>query len=357
MLTVEGDLLLGKSVGGVKFFADRSVCMNRSVCMKVCHEVSIITALQTVLHVYRRNLYISVMKLAKPFYTVGQDAVSLSVTRPVRTQQFTLNEACEAHDHSFYEVTFIWSGQAVHWLASGHVNVTKNWMYVIAPGDIHALSQCKDLHLTNVYYLSEWLLSDLGSLWQEPGLIPLFLASSLFGKTRGLGAQHFLLLEEERSKVKRDLGELEKELSRSQPSQIFMKVITLKLLIQLSRAWFRECGEGFDARFRPEVWKVFERIEASLSGGKAFNVHETAEAQNLSPDYLTKLFREATNCSIEDYYQRRRVQRACVMLLEPKRPITDVAYALNYADGAHFCRLFQKHRGMSPKAYQKMFQG
>jgi len=51
---------------------------------------------------------------------------------------------------------------------------------VVPPGDVHAFAKVRGLEVTNVYYLAEWLLDELKSLWDQDGLVPLFLARSLF---------------------------------------------------------------------------------------------------------------------------------------------------------------------------------
>ena len=50
---------------------------------------------------------------------------------------------------------------------------------VVPPDEVHALEDVADLEMANAYYLSEWLMSDLGLLWTEAGAVPLFLSTTL----------------------------------------------------------------------------------------------------------------------------------------------------------------------------------
>ena len=67
------------------------------------------------------------------------------------------------------------------------------------------------------------------------------------------------------------------------------------------------------------------------------------------------MFRRATGLSPQDYFQRRRIQRACALLLDAANAATRVAAELGFADAAHFSRLFRRHMGMGPRDYRRKY--
>src|ERR1051326_8649088 len=117
----------------------------------------------------------------KPAFTATQARVRLSAARPVNTQECRLSSApVAAHDHEYYEICFVHSGSALHCTDFYDATIQKGSVVVMAPGTIHAFAEPRDLRVTNIHYLAEWLLVDTRTLWEHDGLVPLFLAASLF---------------------------------------------------------------------------------------------------------------------------------------------------------------------------------
>ena len=105
------------------------------------------------------------------------------------------------------------------------------------------------------------------------------------------------------------------------------------------------------------MWAALEHVERVLAEGDAFSVKDLAAAVGASPDHLARVFRAATGRSPTQYFQNRRAQYAGLLLLDPRRSVTDVAYELGFADAAHLSRSFRKLRGMSPRDYRREFLG
>ena len=93
-------------------------------------------------------------------------------------------------------------------------------------------------------------------------------------------------------------------------------------------------------------------IVAVLSGHP---VAELAGRFSLSPGRFTRRFREAVGVSPYQYYQHRRIQHACWLLLNTRHTVTEVAFMLGFADSPHFERAFRSRRKMTPNAYRKRF--
>ncbi len=64
---------------------------------------------------------------------------------------------------------------------------------------------------------------------------------------------------------------------------------------------------------------------------------------------------ESTGLTAGDYFQRKRIHRACHRLLTTKVTATEIAHLLGYADSAHFNRRFKETTGLTPRAYRKKF--
>lgn len=283
-----------------------------------------------------------------PLHRVSQDDVRLSARRPVRSQRQFVTLNVEPHDHEYYEVCLVLSGSAVHQTSHGKQDLRPGSLFVIPPGAVHAILAVKDLDLINTYYLSEWLSQDLAALWGEPGAVALFLNGSDVRFALTHGCQINL---DDFNELCTDFTALEREWERDTPSALILRATFLKIVASAARQWCIHDSDVMALQFHPQVWAEIKRIEQAVNAGLGLSLGST-DAKALSGDYLSNLFRRHLGMSRSDYFQHRRVQKACELLLLRERTITDVAAELGYSDAPHFCRLFKRHRGMSPKAYK-----
>ncbi len=339
-----------------------------------------------------------------PLHTITQSHVQLSAQRPVRSALLDVAGEVRPHDHDYYEISMGHAGSALHETDHYGLPFGNGTVVIIAPGQTHAFSAVNNLRVTNIYYLAEWLLTELRSLWENDGLVPLFLAASLFRRPiRDVRVPQFQLKAKESAECALELADISAELARPQPSLVLLKSSLLKFLIRLARAYRRaaefshrkdaktqrtegrnertasspppslsgkilassvEPGVGglglraagsLNANFRDEIWTALDRVEESIRQSTPFSVDELSGQVGLSADHLTRIFKDATGWAPMDYFQRRRIHHACTWLLNPRHSITDVAIALGFADAAHFSRLFRQHQGLTPREYRKMY--
>jgi len=288
-----------------------------------------------------------------PTHRISQAEVRLSARRPVRSQRRFITQSVDPHDHEYHEICLILSGTAVHQTADGKRDLGPGSLFIIPPGDVHAITGVRGLDLINTYYLSEWLSLDLAALWGEPGAVALFLNGSDVRFSQRHACQIDL---DDFAELAADFTALEREWDREAPSALTLRAIFLKIVAGLARQWCLHDRDILSLQFHPQVWAEIKRIEMAVLSGQGLDLG-TDPARGLSSDYLSNLFRRQLGLSRSDYFQHRRVQKACELLLVPGRTITDVAADLGYSDAPHFCRLFKRHRGMSPRTYKSRYLG
>jgi AraC family L-rhamnose operon regulatory protein RhaS len=288
----------------------------------------------------------------KPQFTVTQEWARLSAARPVNTQEFHVVKPVVAHDHLFYEICFVHRGKALHCTDFYDAEIARGSVVVMSPGTIHAFSAPRALDVTNIYYLAEWMLTDTRQLWEHDGLVPLFLADSLFKRLAPIRIPQFQLDARETADLEREIVAMKGELAAAQPSLLFLKSVLTKFMIQLSRAYIRDESREVGFQFRREIWSVLDSIEQCIAESEPFQVAEAADKLDLSLNHLVVLFKNATGFPPLEYYQRRRIHHARRMLLNPRLSITDIGYSLNFADTAHFSRQFKRVCGVGPRQYR-----
>lgn len=82
-------------------------------------------------------------------------------------------------------------------------------------------------------------------------------------------------------------------------------------------------------------------------------VADLARDAGVHPVSLTRAFRRHYGCSINEFVDRLRVERAAAALRQSQAALTQIAIDCGYADQAHFCRRFRRHFGVTPGAYRR----
>ena len=257
-------------------------------------------------------------------WRVDQDFVQLSAGRPVRAERINVPIDVRPHDHAFHEIGLVVAGSATHVTQSGRAPLVPGDVFVVPPDEVHALEDVTGLEVVNAYYLSEWLMSDLGLLWTEAGAVPLFLSTTLM-KSQIVDTVQLRLSPTDFARVATELTQIESEGKIAAPSPLFLRCCLQKAIALMARNWMAQDPTSATLAFRPEVWTAMETIERAVIAGTAYSVAASAEQSRISVDHFSAVFRSSTGYGPTDYYQRRRIHRACHLLLDPVQSITEIA--------------------------------
>lgn len=78
-----------------------------------------------------------------------------------------------------------------------------------------------------------------------------------------------------------------------------------------------------------------------------------ASAAHVSPAHFIRTFRAVFGETPHRYLQRRRVERACALLRDSRRSVTEICLAVGFSSVGTFSRTFRKIMGESPVAYRR----
>lgn len=100
---------------------------------------------------------------------------------------------------------------------------------------------------------------------------------------------------------------------------------------------------------------VTRLIEERLS--QPLRVSQLAKEADVSPSYLTYLFRKAHGVSVLGYIRRKRLDRALHLLHNSTLPIKSIASGVGYSDLQHFNKVVRIATGRSPRSERSFFGG
>lgn|SRR5690625_351045 len=91
------------------------------------------------------------------------------------------------------------------------------------------------------------------------------------------------------------------------------------------------------------VKRVYEEI----------NHNDIASMIELSPKYLSVLFKKEVGITISEYIQQTKIEEAKKLLAHSSNTILDISSLLNFSDQSYFTKVFKKVVGITPKVYRE----
>jgi AraC family transcriptional regulator len=89
------------------------------------------------------------------------------------------------------------------------------------------------------------------------------------------------------------------------------------------------------------------------------NLHRTIHTRDLSavaqrsPAHFSRSFKQAFGEPPHAYVVRRRLERACHLMITSTDSLSDIALSVGFSDQAHLCRLFRQAFGESPSSWRR----
>lgn len=86
---------------------------------------------------------------------------------------------------------------------------------------------------------------------------------------------------------------------------------------------------------------------------EAFSMAELCERVGMSESSFSRYFRRATGNTFTSFVNQLRVHKACLLLMETDRYITNVCYDAGFNNVANFNRRFLEIKGVTPKEFRQ----
>lgn len=84
-------------------------------------------------------------------------------------------------------------------------------------------------------------------------------------------------------------------------------------------------------------------------------VQTLAEYTELSPSYLSRVFKQNLGVSVSDYIREKKIEKATHLLRYSDKPLIDIANYLAFSSQSHFIQAFESFTGMTPKKYRDKY--
>lgn len=273
----------------------------------------------------------------------------LSAEQVVRDAGFSM---ATRHFHATYEFYYLVEGERYYFVDNETYLVKAGDVMLIGPNHIHKTSQAGAARNNRI------LLQISGDM-MNPFLKGCGLGSieTLFGGE----VRTFSLTEEQRKVVEDTFGRLRKELEkkpRDYPAAV--RLLLAELLLFLSR------------RLQPLESDTPRREPQTARTWKHQKVHEVADYLTIHPEtdesleelarrfyvsksYLSRIFREVTGFTVNEYRNVSRIRKSQQLLRDGKLSVTEIAAQVGFENLTYYERVFKKYTDTTPLKYRKTF--
>lgn len=260
------------------------------------------------------------------------------------------------HTHDFIELVCVKSGIGKHCHDNQEYPIIAGDCFVIAPGEMHGYTECKQLEIFNILFHQEFLNTLDTEILKMPGFARFFSIEPLFRSETSFHYKLHLAAPDQK-KIGSLCAELVSERQNPGPAaKALYRALFAQVAVLLSRCFDNSFAGKKDAADLSGKEKTINLAIAYLEENFATDIHveDVARCAYLSPGRLAHLFKEDTGTSLIDYLLKVRIDRASTLLRTSTTAITNIAYSTGFHDPSYFSRVFKKATGHSPVAYRTL---
>lgn len=267
--------------------------------------------------------------------------------RVIRDYEYSM---ATRHIHNEYEIYYLLEGERYYFIDKESFYIQAGTFALVGRNQIHKTSMAgKSYHDRILMEVKGYVCDDLLRLLGLPGM------EDFFSRNYGV----ITVEEEKRPYVESLLFQIQEELAGRQSG--FEAVVKLKLaelLAYLYRVSRRKGSVVPDVREKQtakhkKVGEVAEYIMDHYEEPQSLD--SLAKQFYVSKCYLSRIFKEVTGFTINEYVNFNRVKRAQELLGSSEYSVTDIAGMLGYDSITYFERVFKKYSSVSPLQYRKRF--
>ena len=116
--------------------------------------------------------------------------------------------------------------------------------------------------------------------------------------------------------------------------------------------WFSTYAKMQNENFNALTVTALDYLRANYK--QEVTLEDLALTLNVTPQYLSKIFKEDTGATFKEYLTELRIEASKLLLSEQVMSIKDICYQVGYNDSSYFIRAFKKFEGITPKDFQRV---
>lgn len=274
--------------------------------------------------------------------TIGQ----ILVERIERDYDFNM---IQKHFHNEYEIYYLLSGERYYFIEQQIYHVKKGSLVFIDRNQIH-----KTVGANSNYHDRILILIPVDEIAPFLNLADNIELASFFSKNFGT----IDLNEAGQKYVEGLLFFIIREMKMKHSNYDFMvKMKLAELLVYGIRCNSGENSTLQSVPVKTEKYKKISEIAKYINENykESISLADIADDFYISKCYLSRIFKEITGFTVNEYINITRIKRAQQLLEQSEYNITEIADIVGYESITYFEKVFRKYLEISPLKYRKKF--
>ena len=273
--------------------------------------------------------------------------------KPYRSFLSAESRDIHMHSHDFWEITYVYEGIGKHHTPQGIKTLKEGDYIVLSPGIEHTITSSDKswVRVCNCLFTEEYFKNVLTDYLKISDLEETLLYGML-----NTDLQFCLhLFDNDAQTVKNFLWSIKNEFNNKSLGADEIVSNSLKsFLIEATRNY-----EAFKRNTHPqpmannEIEDLINYMRYNLSSHITLDL--LAAQVHLSPEYLSRYFKQYTGKNISHYLLEIRIERAKQLLRSTSYSIADIGIHCGYPSIGNFQKYFKKVMNMSPSQYRKIY--
>lgn len=268
----------------------------------------------------------------------------VTIDQVVRDQEYSMSMK---HFHDTYELYFLLEGERYYFIEKETYFVKAGDVVLINREQVHKTSQAgSGKHDRILLQLSGKILDP----WLKSAGV--YTLERLFGAYYGVLKVSEIEWGEMKSLL---LGIRDEIQQREERYDTMVRLKLSQILLLIARIGKKNVLKQMPAPVQTAKHKKVHEVALYLTTHceTGESLEELAKRFFISKSYLSRIFREVTGFSVNEYRNLARVRKAKELLASSNYSITEISEVLGFESITYFERIFKKHGDETPSAYRK----
>ena len=257
----------------------------------------------------------------------------------------------QPHSHHFFELAYILSGKATHWL-DGQERILQKGDYLIMDFDArhdYIKDDGEEFELINCLFLPEFIDKTLKNKNNFSDIVNNYMIK-LNNSVLNISPANNIFTDEDGY-----IGELLQScLTEFREKKTgCMEIIRCKL-IEIIILTMRKNSYNTPITTDPLCELIIKYTTENLMQKDILKA--VSQKVNFSISHLSRHFKDKMGITFTEYLQRQRIEQSLSLLINTDKKIVEIAELCGYSDMKFFHSLFKKNIGLTPRELRKNFR-
>ena len=252
------------------------------------------------------------------------------------------------HYHAELELTYILSGQGVRYVGNSIENFYEAELVLLGSNLPHSWNTTADyeqpVNAIVIYLKEDFLDKNWMQSIEFEGIRNLFALMN-----KGIKVDN---------KVAAELKQKFYELLNASPFEKLMILLQVLEYLSHNQEYRFLCQQEFTCDFddtdKTRINAVYNYIQTHYQ--EQVSLADIASKLNMSEEYFSRYFSKTMKKPFFEFLNEYKINRACKLLIETDKQISEICYASGFESIPFFYRQFKKFKDCQPKTYRMNYQ-